>query len=192
MTALTLNLEPIFTLSNEQFQQLCIANPDLRLERTATGELVIMPPTGGETGRQNSQLNFQVQLWNQQYQLGEVFDSSTGFILPNGATRSPDLAWVEKSRWQVLTPEQREKFVPLCPDFVIELVSPSDSVQKTRQKMEEYRANGCRLGWLINRQDKQVEIYRLNHNVEVFNLPVTLKGEDVLNHFEIYLSSPIQ
>ncbi|MEB3311838.1 MAG: Uma2 family endonuclease [Snowella sp.] len=187
MTALTLTLEPIFTLNNEQFQQLCLANPDLKLERTATGELVIMPPTGGETGRQNSQLNFQIQLWNQQYQFGEVFDSSTGFILPNGATRSPDVAWIEKSRWQALTPEQREKFLPLCPDFVIELVSPSDSVQKARQKMEEYRANACRLGWLINRQDKQVEIYRLNREVESLSLPVMLKGEDVLINFEIQL-----
>ena len=128
MTPLTLTLNPIYSLSNEQFQQLCWANPELKLERTSQGELVIMSPMGGETGRQNSQLNFQVQLWNQKYQLGEVFNSSTGFILSNGATRSPDVAWVERSRWETLTSEQREKFLPLCPDFVIELVSPSDSV----------------------------------------------------------------
>ena len=101
MTSLTLTLKPVYSLNNDQFQQLCWANPELKLERTSQGELVIMSPTGGETGRQNSQLNFQVQLWNQKYQLGEVFDSSTGFILPNGATRSPDVAWVEKSRWVV-------------------------------------------------------------------------------------------
>jgi hypothetical protein len=187
MTPLTLTLNPIYSLSNDQFQQLCWANPELKLERTCAGELVIMSPTGGETGRQNSQLNFQVQLWNQQYQLGEVFDSSTGFILPNGATRSPDVAWVEKFNWEALTPEQREKFLPLCPDFVIELVSPSDSVQKTRQKMEEYRENGCGLGWLINRQENQIEIYRPDCEVEVLNLPTKVFGENILVNLEINL-----
>jgi hypothetical protein len=117
----------------------------------------------------------------------EVFDSSTGFILPNGATRSPDVAWVEKSRWEALTPEQREKFLPLCPDFVIELVSPSDSIQKTRQKMEEYRENGCGLGWLINRPENQVEIYRPDCEVEVLNLPTTVLGENILVNLEINL-----
>jgi Uma2 family endonuclease len=146
-----------------------------------------MPPTGGETGRQNSQLNFQLQLWNQQYQLGEVFDSSTGFILPNGATRSPDVAWVKKSRWEALTSEQQEKFLPLCPDFVIELVSPSDSLEKVRYKMREYQANGCRLGWLINRQSRQVEIYRPNAEVKILALPITISGENILENFTIEL-----
>ncbi len=187
MTSLTLTLKPVYSLSNDQFQQLCLANPELKLERTCAGELVIMSPTGGETGRQNSQLNFQVQLWNQQYQLGEVFDSSTGFILPNGATRSPDVAWVEKFRWEALTPEQREKFLPLCPDFVIELVSPSDSIQKARQKMEEYQENGCGLGWLINRQENQIEIYCPNCEVEVLSLPTKVFGENISVNLEISL-----
>jgi Uma2 family endonuclease len=187
MTPLTLTLKPVYSLSNDQFQQLCLANPELKLERTRAGELVIMSPTGGETGRQNSQLNFQVQLWNQKYQLGEVFDSSTGFILSNGATRSPDVAWVEKSCWEALTLEQREKFLLLCPDFVIELVSPSDSVQKVRQKMEEYRENGCGLGWLINRQENQVEIYRPDCEVEVLILPTKVFGENILVNLEINL-----
>jgi Uma2 family endonuclease len=187
MTALTLVLEPLYALNNQTFQELCAVNPDLKLERTEQGELVIMPPTGGETGRQNSQLNFQLQLWNQQYQLGEVFDSSTGFILPNGATRSPEVAWVKKSRWAALTLEQKEKFLPLCPDFVIELVSPSDSLEKVRNKMREYQANGCRLGWLINRQGRQVEIYRPNFDAEVLDLPIIISGENVLENFTIEL-----
>jgi Uma2 family endonuclease len=187
MTPLTLTLKPVYSLSNDQFQQLCWANPELKLERTRAGELVIMSPTGGETGRQNSQLNFQIQLWNQKYQLGEVFDSSTGFILPNGAIRSPDVAWVERSRWEALTPEQREKFLPLCPDFVIELVSPSDSVQKKRGKMEEYRENGCGLGWLIHRPENQVEIYRPNCEIEVLNLPTKVFGENILVNLEMNL-----
>jgi Uma2 family endonuclease len=188
MTAMTLALEPVFTLNNEQFQQLCVLNPELQLERTAKGELVIMPPTGGETGRQNAQLIFQVQLWNQQYQLGEVFDSSTGFILPNGATRSPDVSWVEKSRWEVLTPEQRERFIPLCPDFVIELVSPSDSVQKTRLKMEEYRDNGCGFGILVNRKDRRAEIYRSDYETETLSFPIKVLGKGILKNLELDLT----
>jgi Uma2 family endonuclease len=194
MTALTLVLEPLYALNNQTFQELCAVNPDLKLERTEQGELVIMPPTGGETGRQNSQLNFQLQLWNQQYQLGEVFDSSTGFILPNGATRSrsvpsasPDVAWVKKSRWEALTSEEQEKFLPLCPDFVIELVSPRDALEKVRYKMREYQVNGCRLGWLINRQNRQIEIYRPNFDAEVLDLPVTISGENILENFTIEL-----
>ena len=146
MTALTLNLNAVIKLTSEQFYQLCQANPDLKLERNANGELIVMPPTGGETGKRNSNINLQIGNWNQQTQLGEVFDSSTGFTLPNGADRSPDAAWVEKSRWSALTAEQREKFIPLCPDFVIELLSPNDSLKKTQDKMQEYIENGCRLG----------------------------------------------
>ncbi|MGB5969255.1 MAG: Uma2 family endonuclease, partial [Spirulinaceae cyanobacterium] len=151
MTTLTLNLNSITKLTRENFYQLCRENPNLKLERNAQGELIIMPPTGGETGRSNSAVNAQVWLWNNQHKLGEVFDSSTGFSLPSGADRSPDVSWVEKSRWEALSQEQKEKFIPLCPDFVIEILSPNDSLKKTQQKMQEYVANGCRLGCLINR-----------------------------------------
>ncbi|ANV84357.1 hypothetical protein AWQ21_08160 [Picosynechococcus sp. PCC 7003] len=188
MTTMTLALEPVFTLSNEQFQQLCLVNPELQLERTAKGELVIMPPTGGETGRQNANLIFQVQLWNQKYQLGEVFDSSTGFILPNGATRSPDVSWVEKSRWEALSIDQREKFIPLCPDFVIELVSPSDAVQKTRDKMAEYQDNGCSFGILVNRKEKQAEIYTPNCKTQVLSLPRKISGVNLLKDLVLDLT----
>ena len=122
MSAITLNLNPIIQLTPVHFYQLCQANPELKLERTAKGELVVMPPTGGETGKTNSNINAQLWLWNEQTELGEVFDSSTGFTLPNGAERSPDASWIEKSRWLSLTAEQKEKFIPLCPDLTIEIL----------------------------------------------------------------------
>lgn len=187
MTAITLNLNSIIKLTSEQFYQLCEENPELKLERNANGELIVMPPTGGETGKRNVKLTTQLDVWNEQTELGEVFDSSTGFTLPNKADRSPDASWVEKSRWSALTPEQREKFIPLCPDFVIELVSPSDSLKKTQEKMQEYMENGCRLGWLINRKKREVEIYRPGQDVEVLQSPLTLSGENVLPGFVLNL-----
>ena len=187
MTAITLNLNSIIKLTSEQFYQLCEENPDLKLERSANGELIAMPPTGGETGKRNVKVTTQLDLWNEQTELGEVFDSSTGFTLPNKADRSPDASWVEKSRWSALTPEQREKFIPLCPDFVIELVSPSDSLKKSQEKMQEYMEDGCRLGWLINRKKREVEIYRPGQDVEVLQSPLTLSGENVLPGFVLNL-----
>jgi len=187
MTAITLNLNSIIKLTSEQFYQLCEENPDLKLERSANGELIVMPPTGGETGKRNLTAGAQLWTWNEQTELGEAFDSSTGFTLPNKADRSPDASWVEKSRWSALTPEQREKFIPLCPDFVIELVSPSDSLKKTQEKMQEYLENGCRLGWLINRKKREVEIYRPGQDVEVLQSPLTLSGENVLPGFVLNL-----
>ncbi|MEG3834934.1 MULTISPECIES: Uma2 family endonuclease [unclassified Microcoleus] len=187
MTAITLNLNSLIKLTSEQFYQLCEENPDLKLERNANGELIAMPPTGGETGKRNVKLTTQLDVWNEQTELGEVFDSSTGFTLPNKADRSPDVSWVEKSRWSALTPEQREKFIPLCPDFVIELVSPSDSLKKSQEKMQEYMENGCRLGWLINRKKREVEIYRPGQDVEVLQSPLILSGENVLPGFVLNL-----
>ncbi|MCC5624979.1 Uma2 family endonuclease [Nostoc sp. CHAB 5715] len=183
MTALTLNLNSILKLTTEQFYQLCEENPDLQLERNAQGELVIIPPTGGETGRSNVNLILQLASWNEQKQLGEVFDSSTGFTLPSGADRSPDVSWVKKSRWDSLTKEQREKFIPLSPDFAIEIMSPSDTLKKVQEKMHEYMSNGCRLGWLINRKKQEVEIYRPGQDVEILKSPQTLSGETILPGF---------
>ena len=167
MTAITLNLQPTIELTDEQFQAICSSNRDLKLERTATGELIIMPPTGGETGKYNSNINAQLWLWNQQTKLGEVFDSSTGFKLPNGATRSPDTAWIKKDRWNSLTPQQKKQLIPLCPDFLIELRSDSDSLSELQKKMQEYLSNGLALGWLIDLQNKQVEIYKQNSQVQL-------------------------
>ncbi len=183
MTVLTLNFNPIIQLTSDQFYQLCTANPDLKLERNANGELIVMPPTGGETGKRNSNINLQLGIWNERTQMGELFDSSTGFTLPNQADRSPDAAWIEKSRWEALTSEQREKFIPLCPDFVIELLSPSDRLSQIQEKMREYMENGCRLGLLINRRNRQVEIYRLGREVEVLDAPSIISCEDVLPGF---------
>ncbi|MEH2132279.1 MAG: Uma2 family endonuclease [Nostoc sp.] len=187
MNALTVNLKPVLELTDEQFFQLCQANRDLRFERTATGELIIMPPTGGETGNRNAGLTAQLWIWNEQNKLGIVFDSSTGFKLPNGADRSPDASWLRLERWNALTQEQQTKFIPLCPDFVIELLSPSDSLKVAQEKMREYIDNGVHLGWLINRKSRQVEIYRPGKEVEVLESPVTLSGEDVLNGFVLNL-----
>ncbi len=174
-------------VTQEQFEELATANRDVQLERTATGELIIMPPTGGETGKRNIDIAFQLQAWNRQAKLGVAFDSSTAFRLPNGADRSPDAAWVSQERWEALTPEQQETFPPLCPDFVIELRSKSDNMEPLRQKMQEYLANGLRLGWLIDAKNKRVEIYRQNREVEVLESPVSLSGEEVLPGFVLDL-----
>ncbi|MEQ8972897.1 MAG: Uma2 family endonuclease [Coleofasciculus sp. C1-SOL-03] len=188
MTAITLNLRPTLTLTDEQFEQICRANRDLKFERTAQGELVVMALTGGDTGRRNLRFTGQIWLWNQQTGLGEGFDSSTGFRLPNGAIRSPDAAWVRLDRWQALTPEQWKKFVPLCPDFLVELRSLSDELEDIQAKMQEYLAHGLLLGWLIDPQRQMVEIYRPNQAVESLNQPTTLSGESILPEFVLDLT----
>ncbi|MBD1808469.1 Uma2 family endonuclease [Microcoleus sp. FACHB-SPT15] len=187
MTALTVNFNSVIKLTDEQFYQLCQDNETLRFERNSKGELIIMPPTGGETSNRNAGLTAQIWVWNEQTQLGKVFDSSGGFKLPLGADRSPDASWVKLERWNALTPEQKTKFAPLCPDFVVELLSPSDSLKDTQEKMKEYRDNGARLGWLINRKSRQVEIYRPSQNVEVLESPISLSGENVLPGFVLNL-----
>jgi Uma2 family endonuclease len=174
-------------LTDEQFFQLCQNNRDLRFERTASGELIIMPPTGSETGNRNIDLSYQLQAWSRQNNLGLAFDSSSGFKLPNGADRSPDASWVRRDRWDALTPEEQQGFAPLCPDFVVELLSPSDSVKIAQAKMREYMENGARLGWLINRKNQRVEIYRQGQDVEILENPATLSGEDVLPGFVLDL-----
>ncbi|MGV0024639.1 Uma2 family endonuclease [Phormidesmis priestleyi] len=183
---LIVNLSPAIDLTDDRFEQICSANRNLKFERTAQGELIVMSPTGSETGSWNSGLTGQLWLWNQQTQLGKSFDSSTGFKLPNGATRSPDLAWVKQQRWDALTPQQKRKFAP-CPDFVAELRSLSDDLEDTQAKMQEYLENGALLGWLINPEDQQVEIYRLGQPVEILHRPATLSGESVLSGFVLDL-----
>ena len=188
--AIAVNIPPTLTLSltHEQFIELAIANRDLQLERTEKGELIVMPPTGGETGNRNSDFSGQLWLWNRQTKLGKIFDSSTGFYLPNGADRSPDAAWVSIEKWNALTKEQQQGFVPLCPDFVMELRSKNDNLEPLRTKMKEYIANGAKLGWLIDPKNKRVEIYRQNQEVEVLDHPVTISGEEVLPGFILDLS----
>lgn len=183
----TLKLSPIIQLTDEQFYRLCQFNPDLRLERNATGELIMNPPTGGDTGNYNIGLAAQIWNWNEGAKQGKAFDSSTGFKLPNGATRSPDVSWVRLDRWESLSLQQQRRFPPLAPDFVIELMSPSDELSDVQDKMREYIDNGVRLGWLINRQAGNVEIYRPNPDVEIVQMPVTLTAADVLPGFSLNL-----
>jgi Uma2 family endonuclease len=184
----TIAIPQTFKVTHEQFQQIAAVNRDLRLERTATGELIVMPPTGSETGNCNLDIEGQLWLWNRQSKLGKAFNSSTGFQLPNGADRSPDASWVKLERWQALTPKEREGFAPLCPDFVVELRSKSDNMEPLREKMREYMANGASLGWLIDRKNRKVEIYRLGQDVEILDNPTTLPGEDVLPGFVLDLT----
>ncbi len=183
----TVKLEPAFSLSTEQFYHLCRQNPDLKFERNTNGELIIMPPTGGETGRKNAILISRFVIWNETDDLGVVFDSSTCFRLPLGSDRSPDVSWIKKERWERLTNEEKSKFPPLCPDFVLELLSKSDNLAITQAKMREYLDNGAKLGWLINPQLQQVEIYRPQQSVEILQSPSTISGENVLTNFELNL-----
>ncbi|MDF5732874.1 MAG: Uma2 family endonuclease [Rhizonema sp. PD38] len=184
----TITIPTTFKVSHEQFKELAIVNRDLRLERSATGELIVMPPTGSETSNRNVDIEGQLWLWNRKTKLGVVFNSSTGFHLPNGATRSPDASRVKLERWVALTLEEKEGFAPLCPDFVVELRSASDSMEKLRAKMREYMENQARLGWLIDRKNRLVEIYRQGRDVEILNNPTSLSGEDVLPGFVLDLT----
>lgn len=174
-------------LTPDQFFDLCRANRDWKLERTAQGDLVVMAPTGGETGARNARLLMQLSLWNERSQLGVVYDSSTGFLLPNGAVRSPDVAWVKREQWNALATEQREKFPPLAPDFAIKLMSPSDNLTEVQAKMQEYIDNGVQLGWLFDREAKQVEIYCSRQSKEVLQQPKELLGSPTLPGFAIDL-----
>jgi Uma2 family endonuclease len=184
----TLDLRPTLELNDEQFEQICKQNPDLKFERTAKGELVVVALTGGETGRRNIKLSARLENWRDQANLGVAFDSSTGFRLPNNAIRSPDAAWVKMERWQSLTSEQRQKYVPLCPDFVVELRSASDEIEDVQPKMREYLENGLQLGWLLDPETQTVEIYRPAQAVEVLKNPTQLFGEAVLPGFVLNLT----
>lgn len=188
MDTLTLDCQSI-ELTDEQFYQLCHNNRELRFERNANGDLLIMSPTGGETGNKNAGINAQLWNWNARHNLGKVFDSSTGYKLPNAANRSPDASWIPVAKWDALTNEQKQKFLPLCPDFAIELLSPSDKLAKAQDKMQEYLDNGMKLGWLINPQTRQVEIYHTGKQVEVLDFPDSLSGEDILSGFVLDLQS---
>jgi Uma2 family endonuclease len=175
-----IHLPQRFSVTNEQFWELSRSNPELRMERTADGELIVMPPTGSEGGNRNAEITTDIGIWNRQTGLGKVFDSSTGFRLPNGATRAPDTSWITNERWNSIPLEQRKKFAPICPDFVLELASDSDDLDTLRKKMDEYMENGCRLGWLMIPQQRQVEIYRCDRPVEILQNPASLSGEAVL------------
>ena len=181
-----------FKVTPEQFDQLAEIEQIARMELTKDGELIIMSPTGGTAGEKNFNLYIDFGIWNRQTKLGKAFDSSTIFILPNGARRSPDLSWIKSEKWNSLTQKQKDGFPTIAPDFVIELVSPSDlrsqRYEDLQNKMQEYLDNGVKLGWLIEPSKKTVEIYRLGKQVEILNNPQTLSGENVLPRFVLDLS----
>jgi Uma2 family endonuclease len=169
------------------FWRLCRANPELRLERDANGRLVVMPPAATDSGHRNASITAQLWNWNERTKLGVVFDSSAGFTLPNTAIRGPDASWMARERWEALSDAERRRFSRICPDFVVELASPSDELTKLESKMEEYVAQGIRLGWLIDPRSGSVAIYRPGRPVERLSKPTTLSGEDVLPGFVLQL-----
>ncbi len=185
---LVIHLGPLSKkLTDQEFFQLCQLNRDLHLERSSEGDLIILPPTGGETGRLNFVLNGLFYAWVESNGLGIGFDSSTGFTLPNGAKRSPDLSWVEQSRWDALSDEEKTEFPPSCPDFVVEIRSHSDDIERLKEKMREYIANSARLGWLIDPIEKQVLIYQPYCEVECVQDQIVVSGNPVLPGFELDL-----
>jgi Uma2 family endonuclease len=188
MTAYVISLKPAIDLTDEQYYALCGNNPELRFERNAAGDLVIMPPVGGDSGGREADVITDLMIWNRQAQLGKVFSSSSGFKLPNGADRSPDAAWVRLDRWTALTPEQQRKFPPLCPDFVVEIRSATDSLIALQEKMQEYISNGAVLGLLINPKGKQVEVYRPGQSVAVLSQPSQVDCNPELPGFVLHLS----
>ena len=184
---LVMHIQPVFELTDEQFFDLCQINRELRIERTSQGDLLIMPPVGGDTGRRNAGLIALLTSWSWEENTGVTFDSSTGFALPNGAIRSPDAAWVIRSRLEALSDEQKASFLPLCPDFVVELRSPSDSLTGLQAKMQEYIDNGAQLGWLLDPQNRDVYVYRPNQPVEHLENVTSLSGAHVLDGFVLSL-----
>ncbi|MBD2336589.1 Uma2 family endonuclease [Calothrix sp. FACHB-156] len=186
---LVLQIPPSMQMTDEQFFEFCQVNRDLRIERNNLGEISIMPPTGSESGNRNFNIAGQLYVWSEQDGTGICFDSSTGFKLSTGADRSPDASWMKLERWNSLSPAQQEKFAPICPDFVIELRSPSDNLQPLKDKMEEYmREPGVQLGWLIDRKHRQVYIYRPGNPAECLDNPDTISGDPVLPGFVLNMS----
>lgn len=180
---LIVHLWPVLELTDEQFYEFCQINRDLRIERTARGEVVIMPPAGWKTSERNSEIGMQLRIWAKREGTGVVTDSSGGFVLPNGATRSPDAAWITHARLAALTAEQRDKFLPLCPDFALELRSPTDTLTALQAKMQEYLDNGARLGLLIDPVQRRVYVYRPQAPVECLENPGAVAGDPVLPGF---------
>ena len=184
-----LQMSPAIEVTEEQFFDFCQQNRDYRISRAATGEIIIMPPTGSETGNRNLKLSQQLANWTDKNKTGIAFDSSTGFTLPNGAIKSADAAWMKLEKWEAIAPEKQEKFAPVCPDFVVELRSASDNLQPLKDKLQEYIENGASLGWLIDRKNRQVYVYRPNLDVECLDNPARVSGQSVLPGFVLDLGT---
>jgi Uma2 family endonuclease len=175
-------------MTEQQFYEFCLANQDLQIERTADGEVIIMPLAFSDTGNRNVKISQQLANWSDQAGQGETFDSSSGFTLPNGAMRSPDAAWIRLERWQALSEQQKSSFAPICPDFVIELRSTSDTLPSLQAKMQEYIDNGVQLGWLIDRKTRQVTVYRPNRAPETLDAPESVSGDPELPGFVMQMA----
>jgi len=187
---MVVDFSPLATkVSDEEFAELCRLNPELQIERTSEGELVIVAPTGGKTGIRKAKLTMAFGLWAERDGTGQNFDSSTLFSLPNGARRSPDLSWIRNERWEALSPQQQEQFPPLCPDFVVELRSKTDSLKSLTEKMQEYIANGAELGWLIDPLERKIHVYRPGLAAEILDDPETVSGESPLRGFVLDVRS---
>ncbi len=187
---MVVDFSPLATkVSDEEFAELCRLNPELQIERTSEGELVIVAPTGGKTGIRNAKVTVAFGLWAERDGTGQNFDSSTLFSLPNGARRSPDLSWIRNERWEALSPQQQEQFPPLCPHFVVELRSEPDSLKSLTEKMQEYIANGAELGWLIDPLERKVHVYRPGLAAEILDDPETVSGESPLRGFVLDVRS---
>lgn len=185
---IVIKLRPDKPMDDDDFFNFCQKFAEERIEQTADGEIIIMPPTGFETSEKNADLTMQLKLWAKKDGRGRVTDSNGEYILPNGAKRAPDAAWILKSRVEKISKKRREKFLPLCPDFVVELMSPSDRLKDVQEKMREYIENGARLGWLINPKEKEVHVYRPNAEPEILKKPQIVSGVDVLPGFELDLT----
>ncbi|MGB3589561.1 MAG: Uma2 family endonuclease [Tunicatimonas sp.] len=188
MEKYAIKLPKTLQFTDDEFYAFCQENRDLRFERNTYGEIIIMSPTGGLTGKKNSSITSRLWIWNDENGLGEVFNSSTGFLLANGAMRSPDAAWIAKSRWDALSYDEQEKFPPLCPDFIVELISPSDTLKESQEKMDEWMANGCRMGWLIFPKEEKAWIYHDNKVEPTIGFDQTLSGKTVLPGFTFDLA----
>ncbi|WP_377476738.1 MAG: Uma2 family endonuclease [Microcoleus anatoxicus] len=185
---MTIDLPAIEPMTVEQFYQFCLANGDLRIERTASGEAIVMSPAFSDTSNRNGKISLQLANWAEQDGTGETFDSSAGFTLPNGATRSPDASWIKLERWNPLTEEQKASFAPICPDFVIELRSSSDPLKGLQNKMQEYIDNGVLLGLLIDRKNRKVYIYRPDREPEILDNPETVSADPELSGFVLRMA----
>ena len=186
--SIVLQLSPVISLDEDKLFDFCQQNSHLRIERISTGQILLMSPAGSETGNRNAKLMQQLANWTDKNGTGIEFDSSAGFILPNGAIRSPDASWIELTKWNSLSDQQKAKFAPICPDFVVELRSPSDDLKTLQDKMQEYIDNGAVLGWLIDREARQVYIYRPNCDVECLTNPQKVKANSVVKGFSLDLA----
>ncbi len=184
---MVLSTRPVLEMDDEQLFEFCRINREWRIERTAEGELEIMTPPGGETSDKNAEITMQLRLWAKRNGTGVAFDSNGGFILPNGAMRSPHASWVRREHLAELTPEQKQRFLPVCPDFVVELRSPADRLAPIETKMREYIENGARLGWLIDPEERKVHVYKNGEPVRILDNPGTLRADPTLPGFVLDL-----